>query len=174
MKKVLLTATLVAFFGCANAQTDQGGWLIGASSSLGYSSTSYDDPTVNNTTNFNLEVGVGYFLIDNLAAGLNVGYEKVKDGFDGNTTAFFGPFVRYYVNGTFFLGTSFAAASREDIFARAAETIKFEVLSFEAGYPIWVVENIAIEPSLNYVLATGDDIKSNKTFGMGIGINLYF
>ncbi|WP_421763039.1 hypothetical protein [Ekhidna sp.] len=174
MKKVLLIATLVAFFGCADAQTEKGGWLIGASTSFEYASTSYDDPTLDKTTNFNLEIVTGYFLIDNLAVGLNYGYDKEKQGFDGNTTTFIGPFVRYYVKGTFFVGTSYSAASREDIFARAPEKSSFRLLAFEAGYPIWIVDTIAIEPSLNYGIATGEDIVNSKTFGLNLGLNLYF
>ena len=174
VKKELLTATLVVVFGFANAQTDQGGWLIGPSTSLGYTSTSYDDPTLNKITNFNLELGAGYFLIDNLAAGVTVGYEKVKEGFDGNTTTFIGPFVRYYVKGTFFVGASYAAASREEVFARAPVKVNFRILAFEAGYPIWIVDNIAIEPSLNYGMASGDDIIDSDSLGVNIGFTLYF
>ncbi|WP_420316214.1 hypothetical protein [Ekhidna sp.] len=174
MKKVILIANLIAIIGCAEAQTDRGSWLLGASSSFGYSSTSYDAVQIENASNFNLEVSAGFFLIENLAAGLNIGYDKTKQGFDGNTTSLFGPFVRYYVKGVFFLGTSYAAASREEIFASAGETKKFGFLAFEAGCPIWIVDNVAIEPSLNYGIASGDDIVNSKTFGLNVGFSVYF
>ncbi|WP_424961873.1 hypothetical protein [Ekhidna sp.] len=173
MKKVWLIATLVAIFGCANAQTDRGKWLIGASSSLGYSSTSYDEPGLDKTTSFNIEGVAGYFVIDNLAAGLNIGYDKEKQGDDGNTTTLIGPFVRYYANGIFFLGASYSSASREDVFARAADKFSFRVLAFEAGYPIWIIDQLAIEPTLNYGIATGDEIVKSKTFGLSLGLNVY-
>ena len=174
MKKVLQIATIVAIIGCASAQTDKGGLLVGASSSFGYSSTSYDDPTVRNTTSFDLDVRTGYFLMDNLVLGLNIGYEKEKQGDDETTTTLVGPFVRYYIIGTFFIGTSYSLASIEEVYARAGEKTDFRFLAFEAGYPIWIVEKIAIEPSLNYGVASGKDILNSKTFGLSIGFSLYF
>ncbi|WP_370089780.1 hypothetical protein [Ekhidna sp.] len=173
MKKLILASALVACFSLAIAQTDQGGLLLSASTSLGFASTSYDAP-LEKTSNFDLEVGAGYFLINNLAVGLNARFEKEKQGDDETTTKFFGPFARYYINGGFFVGASYARASLEEVFARAGNKIKFSILAFEAGYPIWIVEKVAIEPSLNYGIASGSDIINSKTLGFNIGFSIYF
>ncbi|MEQ8904813.1 outer membrane beta-barrel protein [Ekhidna sp.] len=174
MKKSLLTATLVAIFGFANAQTDQGGWLVGASSNLGFSSTSYDAPGADNTSSFNFEVAGGYFIMDNLAAGLNIGIANEKEGDDKTTVTAFGPFARYYVNGTFYVGASFAAAKVKNEFTGGSSDFSFSILGLEAGYPIWIVDNVAIEPGLRYDMASGSDITNNNSFGVNIGFNLYF
>ncbi|MEO9871043.1 hypothetical protein [Ekhidna sp.] len=57
---------------------------------------------------------------------------------------------------------------------KAEITTNFTVLSFEAGYPIWIVDNVAIEPSLNYGMRSGDDIIDSSTFGLNVGFSLYF
>lgn len=174
MKRLLLATTLVVFFGCANAQTEQGGWLIGATSNLGINSTKYDGGGDNQT---DLSIGglAGYFIMDNLAAGLNVGLSSSKQGDLKATSTLIGPFARYYVNGTFFLGATYSiASSKVDVPGFGETKTNFNVLAFEAGYPIWIVDNVAIEPSLNYGMASGDDITNFNTFGLNVGFTLYF
>ncbi|MEP5610740.1 MAG: hypothetical protein ABJP45_00750, partial [Cyclobacteriaceae bacterium] len=107
MKKFLFTMTLIAAFGVANAQTGEGGWLVGASSNLGFSSTSIDGAS-DNVSNFNLAGRAGYFLMENLAAGLTLGFSNTKQGDNKTTITSIGPFARYYVNGTFFLGAGYS------------------------------------------------------------------
>ncbi|MEQ9465854.1 MAG: hypothetical protein RLN88_00500 [Ekhidna sp.] len=173
MKKSLLTVTLVAFFGVVHAQIEKGGWLIGPNSNLGFSSTSFDG-SGDNVTSFNIGGKAGYFLIDNLVAGVNVGFSSVKQGDSKSTSTQIGPFARYYVSGIFFLGASFSAASSKLDSGIGEAKITYNVLAFEGGYPIWIVDNIAIEPALNYTMSSGDDIIDRNTFGLNIGFTLYF
>jgi hypothetical protein len=128
MKKlILLTLFLfVASMAYMQAQTNKGRVLMGISAkknlgfyditssspdimSIGFStmkskSDSGDESDKDKITNFNLSPKVGYFVIKNLAIGLdlNVGYLKYKeDGSNSYTekiTQFTaGPFVRYYI-----------------------------------------------------------------------------
>jgi hypothetical protein len=173
MKRLIFTAVLAASFGIVNAQTEQGGWLVGATSDLGFSSTSYDGGGDNQTA-FGIGGQAGYFLMDNLVAGLNVGLSSSKQGDAKGSTTSIGPFARYYVNGTFFLGAGFSAASSKFDPGTGETKTTFNVLEFEGGYPIWIVDNVAIEPALNYSIFSGDDITNRKTFGLDIGFTLYF
>jgi outer membrane protein len=86
MKKTILVAIALFAFGFANAQTEEGTWTIGGSTSLGFSSSSsklksgvggdsFDGPKV---TNFNIKPSVGYFVVENLQLGLALGYDTKK------------------------------------------------------------------------------------------------
>lgn len=168
MKKVLLTAALVAFFGFANAQTEQGGWLVGGSTDLSFVSTSYDVPGADNDSRFNLNTKAGYFLMDNLAAGLNIGFLSEKDNF---SSTLIGPFARYYFNGTFYAGLGYDIQSFKP---DGGDSVSGGWLNIEAGYPFFVVDNVAFEPSLRYSLGSGDLNKDSSQFGLNVGVFLYF
>ncbi|MEO9871047.1 hypothetical protein [Ekhidna sp.] len=174
MKKVLLTIALVAVFGfAANAQTDQGGWVVGASSNLGFSSQSVDGVDENGST-FILDVKAGYFLIDNLAGGLNLGYSSIKQvgSEDALNTTEIGLFSRYYFNGTFYAGLGFDAVSAK---FGDGDSVSGTQINIEAGYPIFIGgETVALEPSLNYSLGGGDLLEDSSTFGVNVGFFLYF
>lgn len=157
MKKVLLTAALVAVFGfAANAQTEQGGWLVGASSNLGFSSEDYGAGSV---SVFNLDVKGGYFLMDGLAAGLDVSYAS----FDGNSGSAIGIFGRYFIT--------------EAIFAEAGYTSLSDsrggILPIRAGYAAFLSDNVAVEPSLVYEMGMGNN-DAYSSFGLNVGFSLYF
>lgn len=173
MKKLVFALGMIACFFTAQAQTEQGGWLVGANSNLSFTSTSADGID-DNQSNFNLSVQGGYFLADNLAAGLRLGFFSSKLGDNKSTSTSIGPFARYYVNGEFFFGASFVAVSSKLDNGVDDFTTNFTQLAFEAGYPIWIVDNVAIEPSLIYGINSGDDIINTRTFGVNIGFALYF
>ena len=111
MKKTsLLTVGLIIIsIGMLNAQTNQGNFLLGLSSdifSLGYTTTKTKSDAggseeADKSFNVNLSPKIGYFLIDNLAIGLDLGVEFVTinsgDYNHSGTYISAGPFVRYYV-----------------------------------------------------------------------------
>jgi hypothetical protein len=164
-KTIFMTLFAVCLSGgTAIAQINKGTFLVGASSNLGFSSTS-TEISDDNVNVFLLDVSGGYFVIDNLALGLSFGYSKYSyEDFDGSSTSF-GLFGRYYVNGKVFLGLGFASAKVED--SDAVNSIPLEV-----GYAAFVTDNIAIEPSLSYSLGLGDN--ESNTFGLQVGFTLYF
>ncbi|MEP1094720.1 MAG: outer membrane beta-barrel protein [Cyclobacteriaceae bacterium] len=174
MKKLLFTMTMIAAFGVANAQTEEGGWFVGASSNLGFSSTSIDGVS-DNANNFNLNGRAGYFFMENLTGGLAIGFSNTKQGDNKLTNTLIGPFVRYYVNGTFFVGAGYSAEKRKTEFTGGDTEATGGNLNFEAGYPIFIGDggNVAIEPALNYTIGTGD-FDNTSTFGLAVGFNLYF
>lgn len=121
MKKTLMLVTVFCFlaFPVLNAQTNKGRILVGISSSvdlnnwgsdllgLGFSSTKYVSTTgivseAYKTSFLNLIPKVGYFVIDNLAAGLDLTVSTYATKYNDNTKSTstllcIGPFVRYYV-----------------------------------------------------------------------------
>lgn len=160
MKKTLLTLFAAITVFAASAQIEQGTILVGASSNFGFSSTSVDGID-DNATSFNIDLRGGYFVIDNLAVGLTLGYEKFKWGdLEADQTSF-GLFGRYYFQGKIFAGAGFQSVKSGDA---DAETF----IPLEVGYAAFITDNIAIEPSLNYVIGDG-----NSTFGLGVGFTLY-
>lgn len=173
MKKLLLTTALLAVFTFSSkAQTEQGGWLIGASTNLNFTSTSFDGSD-NKVNQFDLAFNAGHFVAENLAFGLNVAYNSLDDGGDKQTTSLVGPFVRYYANGTFFVGASYVLGTTKFESNGFDFTFNGNYLGLEAGYPIWIVDSIAIEPSLNYAIG-GGDFDGSSAFGVNIGFGLYF
>jgi len=126
MKKITMVITLMCFFAfsVSEAQIRSGRSLIGVSTSfsyinygsdlmsLGFSTIKYKanllasvDPDVTKVTTLNLLPKFGYFIINNLAVGLNMyigtSTDKPKSGGKYNTNSFcLGPFIRYYISGS--------------------------------------------------------------------------
>ena len=126
MKKITMVITLMCFFAfsVSEAQIRSGRSLIGVSTSfsyinygsdlmsLGFSTIKYKanllasvDPDVTKVTTLNLLPKFGYFIINNLAVGLNMyigtSTYKPKSGGKSNNTSFgLGPFIRYYISGS--------------------------------------------------------------------------
>lgn len=175
MKKQLLISLMIILFasGTLFAQTEQGKWLIGATSNMDFIVTS-SDASDDNITSFNLGGQTGYFFIDNLNIGARMDFSTTSFGDFSSSTFSIGPGVRYYVNGTFFVGGlfSFVTGSSDD--GDFESDFNFTQFGLEAGYPIWIVENVAIEPALIYSSASGDDIDNSNGFGLNVGFNLYF
>lgn len=107
MKKLLLTGA-VALFGLSNAQMTKGDWVISGNTGLGFnaqSSTvkangqSQDGPKI---SSFSITPSVGYFVIDGLAVGIDLGFnsETNKSNGDKITQTRFSvmPTATYYFN----------------------------------------------------------------------------
>ncbi len=172
MKKLILATLVATSVFCAQAQTEQGGWVIGTTTNLTFSSTNIDGVD-DNSSSFNLSGQAGYFLIDNLAAGLTLGLSSVKQGDFKTSSTNIGPFARYYVNGTFYAGAGYTVSSGK---SESGSTTISEFdggnLLLEAGYPIWIVDNVAIEPGISYTSGSGDIDRS--TLAVAVGFRLYF
>jgi outer membrane protein len=121
MKKILMLVTVFCFlaFQVINAQTDKGRIIVGISSTaslsgkgsdimgLGFSSTKYVSPSgtssaADKSSFLNLIPKVGYFIIDNLAAGLDLTISTYATKYSDKTKSTgtllcVGPFARYYV-----------------------------------------------------------------------------
>jgi hypothetical protein len=163
MKKIVLTAIAACATFFASAQINQGAWLVGASSSAGFVSYNED---AGDYSEFDITVKGGYFVIENLVAGLNLGYGKSDDV----SVSLFGVFARYYVNGKIFVGAGFDSQTLD---TGGSSSIKITVsqIPIEVGYAAFINDVIAVEPALNYT-AYGSD-GEGASFGLRIGLTVY-
>jgi hypothetical protein len=155
MKKLFFILLAVFAAGSASAQINKGSVLVGASSNMNFTSISPDNG--DNYSIFDLSLKGGYFFMDNVTVGLNLGYQKLDDF----TISTFGLFGRYYYKGKFFGGTGFNVIKYENQDSQTS-------IPFELGYAAFITENIAVEPSLNLGIA-----EDNTSFGLRVGFSLY-
>lgn len=196
MKKMLLTAAIAALgiFG-ANAQTEQGNWKFGGSSNFSFNSNSstpefdgdeLDSETTITTINFSTDAS--YFVIDNLAVGLElmIGSTKDKTEEGGDefeyTTSTFGVLPQatyYFTDGEF---VPFAGAKVGYLSSGGEEDEdKFSGIAFgaEVGVAYFINNNISIDLMVEYLNSTlsnkeEEDYKlKNNTIGVGIGFSIF-
>lgn len=116
-----------------SAQTFSGNKFINLSSNLNYTSQTVDFFGTKTTSSiFLLDAQVGYFIIDNLA--LTSRLTHLLSGGSSSTSLSFGG--RYYINNLY---------AGCDLVLAEPTTLKFN-----AGYAIFINEQLAIEPSLTY------------------------
>ena len=159
------------------AQIHKGTWLIGSSSSFGINN--YSSKVGSDVTIFNVNLKSGYFVIDNLALGLNLGLTSFSEH-ESQTTVIAGAFIRYYLPKNFFLGAGYNSVSTTSTGPYGSSTSGYSI-PFEVGYAAFITPNIAIEPSIVYV--TGDDkggitysgmsTGANSAFGVNLGFTVY-
>ena len=172
MKKltILLFALLITVG--ASAQTEQGKMRVGGTSDLGFSSIKQDGAD-NSTNSFDVSLGAGYFLINNLSLdlGLGFGYEKEGDA-DAFTTLGAEIGARYYLPVKVFLRAAF------DVFniKMGDNSATGTGIQFGAGYAAFINSFIAIEPQVGYRLGLSDKEKGTKSNGLFIevGFSFYF
>lgn len=101
MKKRFLFAALL-FSILMTAQTEKGTFMISGETSLGFTSTNvkYKNHGISNdgpkTTSFNISPSVGFFVIDNLAIGLDFDYKTATTKQHGIT--YYDPSINGYSN----------------------------------------------------------------------------
>jgi outer membrane protein len=158
MKKVLLTVFAALTVFVASAQIEQGTWLLSGASDLSFVSNNED---AGDDSQFDVNVRGGYFVIENLAIGLNLGVSKWSEADDA--TIGVGPFARYYFAGKVFGGAGINIIKMGDFSATQ--------IPLEVGYAAFLNKVVAIEPSLNYGIYGGD--LEGAAFGVNVGISVY-
>lgn len=95
-------------------------------------------------TPFSVNLGAGYFFIQNMMAGMDAGYEKA-----GRFDDFYArPFARYYVARRVFAGAGLSA------YQPLEGKIKYTP-DIEAGFALFLDSFIAIEPTIHYPIQDG-------------------
>lgn len=187
MKKSIITIVAIMFTVTAFAQfTNQGTFLLGGSSNLGLSFLSdkskFGDGDFNDGskfTSFTLSPEVGYFLINNFAAGLSIDVNSSKnkaDNFEATSSFILaGPFARYYFD-KFYVGGSVGLGSSksESTFSEGESKSSLTGWSVGAGYALMLTDAVALEPQINYSsLSAKDDDFVNRTAGLSINLSLF-
>jgi opacity protein-like surface antigen len=189
MKKSIVTIIAIMFTVTAFAQfTNQGTFLLGGSSNLGLSflsekfkSGNGDFQDGDKITSFNISPQVGYFFINNFAAGLSINVESIKnknDDFDyEETSSLFlaGPFARYYMDKFYLEGmVGLGSSKSESSFSEGESKNSLTGWSLGAGYALMLSDAVALEPQINYSsLSAKDDDFVNRTAGLSINLSLF-
>ena len=167
MKKLMkITLILAGFFclsGMISAQTvGKGAWMVGGAA--GFTSSKFKDAD-NSTTTVIIAPNLGYFIADDLALGLGVGF--VSTSFNGNSNSSFnlGPFARYYVTEPIFVQVGADLGLDEG----AGTTIGASV-----GYSWFLNNGVAVEPALFFNIFNNDGDAGDFTiFGLSIGVQAF-
>ena len=170
MKNFILFIVFVVFGFYAQAQdedtgnaTSNGSWVIEANTgSWATGNTSFSLISIDGSTLWSIGFEGGYFVIDDLALKVGLGYTGF-DGGDGVFTYKIGG--KYYVGGQFPLGVDYTGTSVD------GESASW--IGLQGGYAWFVADNISIEPTLRYNL-TMDDMKAESAFQGLIGFSFYF
>ena len=172
MKKALVIIIVNSFFFNAFTQTEKGNFLIGASTNLSFSTLNVDGQEDNSST-FSLGGNTGYFLVDDLAVLLTVGFVSTKQGSFSSTNFRIGPALRYYATQSLFVSTGFGYNTSRTESGASTGSFSSTSFGFGAGYALWVSEIIAIEPSISYLFNTSEDSSDFTNLGFDIGFVLY-
>lgn len=169
MKKLTTTLFFVALtmsvLNTLSAQANKGAWMLGGSISFDSDKHKDDDGAL---TTLSIEPNVGYYIIDNLAIGLGVGYESIKyDGDNLATSSSIQPWARYYVYNGLFAQVGYEILSEK---ALEDDAVKGGRINIGVGYSWWLNNSLAIEPSIRYGIGSGDLREDVSTFGLRIGI----
>ncbi|MBW1654004.1 hypothetical protein [Flavobacterium quisquiliarum] len=166
MKKIVLAAIAVMAFGFANAQeqTAKGKWLIEANTAFGAKTgnTAFSLTSVDGDTSWNVGAEGGYFVADNLAVKLGLGY-----GDDGDSSIFsYKVGAKYYLLNKFPLEASYTGVSIKDVDHNPS------FIGLQGGYALFLGNNVSIEPGLRYNVTTNEDYgKSFLQFNVGFALH---
>jgi outer membrane protein len=158
-----------------SAQTvNSGAWMIGGS--LGFNSIKSEGDDASETW-FNISPSLGYFVINDLAAGVRL--SLFSQSYDGETESQFGigPWARYYIASSSLFaqaGIDFGSAGF-DIFSLLAEDGS-TTINLGIGYSWFINNSVAIEPILQYsIFSAGEDgfIDDYNRFGFNIAVQAF-
>lgn len=201
MKKLLLTGA-VALFGLSNAQMTKGDWVISGDTGVGFNNVtttvkvgdqSVDGPKVNT---FSISPSVGYFVIDKLAVGIELGYINATTKYQGlkSKTSSFSvmPTATYYFTNSSklvpFLGAGIGYASVKNsgetnfmgLIASSETTTDGLAWKVKGGVTYMATQSLGINLGVSYdqfsnkETIMNTDVKTNvKTFGVNVGFSYF-
>lgn len=173
MKKFLLVIAIAMFgFTTATAQeeggaTDKGSWLIEANTGnamLGTTGIYFASSDGESTYNIGLDGG--YFIMDNLALKVGLGYGG--NSADDTNMLSYRLGGKYYVGGNIPVSLDLTGASIKD----ADENPMW--LGLGAGYAWFVGSNVSIEPGVRYNHSLNEDFTDEGVFQVNVGFALHF
>jgi len=162
---LLLSFLICCFAATLSAQTQQGSVMIGGNAGF----QSNDGGSL-----IFVQPAIGFFVIDQLAVGGQVGFSSFSPELgDGTTNIGIGPFVRYYFMGEgkarVFAQGNFAWNSSKTGDAEAATSTTF---GGGAGVDIFLNDHVAIEGFAGYSSESRGGA-SLGTFGISFGVQAF-
>ena len=194
MKKLLLIAAVAVFgFTTVNAQTEKGNWMFAGSTAISFASTTAtpeldgEEGEDQKTSLFSVTPTVAYFIMDNLAIGVDLTFtsQKNDDGNDDITTSSFSaiPGATYFFeagdNLKPYIGAGVGVISTS---SGDDDSLKSNGLAIrgKGGLAYFLNESIAIDFSVQYLNTSQknkefDEFKvKNSSIGFGLGFSLFF
>ncbi len=193
MKKLILSVMAISVFGFANAQkkvpkvapveksystsspdqTEKGKWLIEANTGFGgggVGSTQFSLTSVDGSTSYNIGAEGGYFVMDDLAVKVGLGFGGASASGGGSSTSAFAYKIgaKYYVIRMIPVELSYTGVS----VSGASENPSY--VGIQAGYALFLGKNVSVEPGLryNYALLSKDKGGvSNLQFNIGFALH---
>lgn len=197
MKKLLL-AGAVALFGLSNAQMIKGDWVISGNTGIGFNSIntktkvageSFDGTKV---STFSVTPSVGYFVIDKLAVGIDLGFTSIttKDDGDKTTLSNFSvmPTATYYFANSSklvpFLGAGIGYASNKtkETYTGGSDEYTADGLAWKikGGVTYMATQSLGINLGVSFDQFSnketylGTEFKNNvNTFGVNVGFSYF-
>lgn len=196
---LLTSATLLFSANTMEAQTQKGNFMVGGELGLSTSSSTVSvdgsETEGSSATQFNIAPSVGYFFVDNFAAGIGVDYTlstvKNNNRDELDSDLLFGPYMRYYIpfgdKALFFEADFGYGNSTDDITVnneqQRAITNVFAV-GLGPGFTIFSNDNIGIEALAKYNFASSNSILSGSgvettsnsithAFDFSVGLQVY-
>lgn len=207
MKKFLL-AGVIALSGLSNAQMTKGSWVISGNTGLGFNNvtttTKVGDNSVDipKTNTFSVTPSVGYFIIDKLSIGIDLGYINTKTTYERskNTDSSFSiiPTGTYYFTnsskivpflgaGVGYISNTTKIRSRDKnvipntlIILDQSSTIDGLVWKVKGGVTYMATESLGINLGVSYDQFShkntfmNQEVKATfKTFGVNVGFSYF-
>lgn len=184
MRRLFVVAAVALFSFSVNAQeentsqnvspTAQGKWLIeantkfGAFGADGYSgNTGFSFRDVDGRTEWNVGLEGGYFVVDNLAVKVGLGYGDSNNEFIESVFSY-KVGGKYYIMGNIPVGLDLNGAS--------SDSFDPMFVGVQAGYAWFLGDNVSIEPGLRYDYGFNEDAGDGDAnhLSLNIGFALHF
>lgn len=201
MKKLLL-AGAIALFGLSNAQMTKGDWVISGNTGMGFNNvnTTYkadgqteDGPKV---STFSVTPSVGYFVIDKLAVGIDLGFTTATTKYEGlkatvSSLTVMPTATYYFTNDSKFVpflgaGVGYASVKNKEAIdfmgVSESEEMTTDGLAWKVkgGITYMATQSLGINLGVSYDQFSnketyfGTEVKTNvKTFGANIGFSYF-
>lgn len=202
MKKLMLVGA-VALFGAMNAQMEKGSWIVSGKTGIDFNSStskytaqgnSIDGPEV---STFTITPSIGYFVISNLAIGVDLGFNSTKTTFknstlgvdytDKSSTFTFLPNATYYfptaskVRPYLGAGVGYGSLTGYNEITDTDDTTGGLLWGVKGGLVYLVNSNIGLDLGAGYNSFTVKQTEQNvelktvaNTFGVSAGVSIFF
>ncbi len=170
MKKIITLVIAFAVFGIANAQMEKGHIFFEGNTGFGAASPSstglsFSTQKVGSTTvtKYNIGVEAGYFVIDNLAVKLGVGY-----GDDAtNSTLGFKVGAKYYLKDKFPIQLDLNGSYNKVLYANPM------YVGLQVGYAFFIGDHVSVEPGVRYDYSVNDQYTTDGVIQLNLGFVIH-
>lgn len=173
MKKLLAVGTIL-ILGFTNAQMTKGDWVISGNTGFGFNRTNANTKvngskySESKTNSFSITPSAGYFVVDGLAVGIDLGFSSITTKENSNKTTISSlsvmPTATYY----FKTGSKFIPFFGAGI-GYASNKVKY---SFDNSSidPLLLLENETVTDGLAWKVKGGVTYMATQSLGLNLGL----